>query len=361
MLQVEQNRARLSKTIEAIRRGGITVGFIGGSITDSRNRNNWPAPFAAWLVNKFPACRVSIENAAIGATGSDLAVFRAERDLINRNCDIVFVEYAVNDYSVPQPQRMRSREGLIRKLLKASIEVVLVYTFMQEMYENMVDGEMPDSIREFEQLAGHYSLNSVWMGLYAFNEVKKGLMRWEEWLPDGLHPQSRGSLSYAQSVINFFEKALNEPTSGNVKALAGPICSGNWENTAFVPFNEIKTYGPWLVERWNNHKWIDQVMSTSSFDAGFSLSFIGRGVVIALDFGHTSAEYCWRLDKGEWTKTDHKRYPWHGDEGWFFLDVLADGIKNGNHTLNVKIVHGNTEGCMGTNFRMAFVGVIKDF
>ncbi|HEX2948401.1 MAG TPA: hypothetical protein VHV83_02335, partial [Armatimonadota bacterium] len=61
-------------------------------------------------------------------------------------------------------------------------------------------GQMPASIREFEELADHYGIPSVWMGLHAFNDVKAGRMRWEEWLPDGLHPQDRGSYSYAQSV-----------------------------------------------------------------------------------------------------------------------------------------------------------------
>ncbi|WP_029192644.1 hypothetical protein [Paenibacillus harenae] len=71
-----------------------------------------------WLAEQFPDARISVENAAIGATGSDLAAFRAKRDLIDRGCDLVFVEYAVNDEGTPPEQRGRSREGLIRAKLR---------------------------------------------------------------------------------------------------------------------------------------------------------------------------------------------------------------------------------------------------
>ncbi|MCD9023228.1 ROK family protein [Cohnella silvisoli] len=47
-------------------------------------------------------------------------------------------------------------------------------------------------------MAEHYGIGSVWKGLYGLEEVKKGRMRWEEWLPDGLHPTERGSLSYGR-------------------------------------------------------------------------------------------------------------------------------------------------------------------
>jgi hypothetical protein len=78
-------------------------------------------------------------------------VFRAQRDLIDRECDLVFVEFAVNDNGTPKETRMKTREGLLRKLLQDDRrDVVLVYTYCQEMYEDMVAGRMPSSIEEFE-------------------------------------------------------------------------------------------------------------------------------------------------------------------------------------------------------------------
>jgi len=67
----------------------VTIGFLGGSITDPRPGYNWPEPVIGWFVNRFPGVRLSVENAAIGATGSALAVFRAQWDIIDRHCDLV--------------------------------------------------------------------------------------------------------------------------------------------------------------------------------------------------------------------------------------------------------------------------------
>ncbi len=73
-LEVFKYRGALNRTLAAIKSGSLTIGFIGGSITDSRGRNRWPEPVTAWFVDKFLNVKIIVENAAIGATGSDLAV-----------------------------------------------------------------------------------------------------------------------------------------------------------------------------------------------------------------------------------------------------------------------------------------------
>src|SRR4051794_17007352 len=96
-LSIWNHRSKLQQTRIKIQEGSLTVGFIGGSITDARPRHNWPEPVIAWFAEQYPELRIMVENAAIGATGSDLAAFRAKRDLIDTNCDLVFIEFAVND------------------------------------------------------------------------------------------------------------------------------------------------------------------------------------------------------------------------------------------------------------------------
>lgn len=363
-LEVYKYRAGLPKTLNALKSGKLTLGFIGGSITESRGEKRWPERVISWFVEKFPDVRIYVENAAIGATGSDLAVFRAERDLINRNCDLIFIEYAVNDSSEPVEQRTRSREGLIRKILNNSdCDLVLVYTYNQQMYTDMMNGIIPDSIRELEELGEHYDIGSVWMALYALEEVKKGRMKWEEWLPDGLHPESRGSLSYGDSVIKYLEKELIiEPNLNglhNGKEIVAPLNSHNWEHTEFVPFEKIKTQGPWTIRRWAEVEWIDQVLFTSAVGAKLFFSFKGRGLSLGFDFGNYSSEFRYRIDDGEWVEVARDRDWWCPDLGWFRISSIADDLPNVNHQFELEVIHGNTEKCKGTNFRLAFVGVIK--
>jgi len=366
-LSIWNHRSKLYRTRQKIQEGDLTVGFIGGSITDARPRHNWPEPVIGWLAEQYPNTRISVENAAIGATGSELAVFRAKRDLIDKDCDLVFIEYAVNDENEPSMKRNRTREGLIRQLLAAGQrDVIIVYTYSQPMYDSMHAGLVPDTISEFERIAEHYRLGSVWMGLYAFEEVKKGRLRFEEWLPDGLHPTSRGSLSYGQSVIAFLMKELIEregekaaQAERDVERLPVPLDALCWDNVYDLTFDQVQTSGPWVIRRWPHLEWIDQVLETSSVSAGLAFTFEGRGLVLGFDFGRSSAEFRYRMDGGEWLVSERERPAWVGEDGWYRLSYFGDDLEPGSHQFELEVIHGNRPDCTGTNFRLAKVGIIR--
>jgi len=347
--------------MKAIQNGRLTVGFIGGSITDARGCHNWPEPVLAWLCERFPDVQIVSENAAIGATGSALAVFRAERDLIERGCDLVFVEYAVNDYSDDRTRRRRTREGLFRKLLRTGkIDVVAVYTYMREFYADMEKGGTPESIADFEELCEHYGVGSVWMSRYALDEVLRGRMRWEEWLPDGLHPQERGSYSYGQSVIAYLEKELSDLSHADEKTaeLPAPLDPLNWENTAFVPFDRLKKSGPWLIRRSVDLTWMDQILYTSAPGSAITVEFEARAIAVGFDFGKKSAEVRYSIDGGEPVETLSEKAAWAPDSGWYYLRVLADGLGGGAHTLTVESLNRSCDGMPGTRCEIAFVGLV---
>ena len=136
-------RRPLYHTAEAIRRGHITIGFIGGSITEPvADGHRWSGKIIDWFVAEFPGLIVDEENAAKGATGSLNAILRVEDDILAYNCDLVFVETAVND---GEKAWGACREGILRKLMKNDVcDVVLTYTYSQAMYETMLAGKLPE-------------------------------------------------------------------------------------------------------------------------------------------------------------------------------------------------------------------------
>jgi hypothetical protein len=362
-MEIINHRNGLFRLKKKLNEGRVTIGYIGGSITDQITGNRWPEYVNAWFLENYHDVRFIIENAAIGATGSDLAVFRAERDIISRGCDIVFIEFATNDISEPPEKRMRTREGLIRKLLKADMDIVLTYTFCQEMYEDMTSGKIPDTIYDFELLAGHYGIGSVWMGRYALERLKKGWMRWEEWLPDGVHPDYRGSLCYAESVIEYLKKELGTDDMngrGFVKVTpVNPFNINNWEKTTNISLDSVSLKGPWTLRRWSRMAWAEQVLDTASIGAGISFSFIGKALALGFDFGRTSSEYRYRIDGGEWIEVKRERPEWCGDSGWYRLSVLAEEFDQDKHEFELEVIHGNRQECKGTNFRLALIGTVQ--
>jgi hypothetical protein len=359
--RIWRHRSPLIRLRAALERGEVTLGFLGGSITEAKPGHNWPDKVVSWLVETYPQVRFTIENAAIGATGSNLAVFRAERDILSKDCDIIFVEYAVNDFYAPHERRKRTREGLIRRLIEGSdSDLVLTYSYLQAMYADMEAGNVPDSIAELEQIGEHYHIGSIWMGLYAFEEVRKGRMAWEEWLPDGLHPTHRGSLSYAQSVIAYLVKELNTDLgrTPRIPLLPEPINSEHWGNISFVPFREVRTEGPWTVQRSANLVWIDQLLVTTAIGSKLRFSFQGKGLALGFDFGKLSADFRCRMDGGEATVIQLDRADWSPAEGIYHVEIVAEDLTTGMHEVEIEVIHGNGPGCQGTRFRLAFIGII---
>lgn len=316
MMEYIKHRSALRRTRDAVEKGELTVGMIGGSITDARVRHNWPEHITAWLADQKPELRLCVENAAIGATGSDLAVFRAERDLISRACDLVFVEFAVNDLTEQSEKRMRSREGLLRKLLAADMDVILIYTHAPEMLVDLQEERVPQSILEFEELAEYYEITSVWVGRYAWDLVRRGIARYDQWLPDGLHPQYYGSSLYAEPIIDLLRTELFGTVKIPEKRTLKPARNNkNWQDASILPWNQVAWDGPWQLQASYNWPWVDYVLHTHADGAHMRFSFSGRGFALFYDFGLLAAAYDISVDCQPSVRVRFDYESWCGESG----------------------------------------------
>lgn len=367
-MQVWQHRGGLRRTLAALQRGEIKLGFMGGSITDSRGGNNWPEPVAHWFVETFPGVRVRVYNGAVSGTSSELACVRARETLIEPDCDLVFYEYCVNDSGLPDERRQRSEEGFMRQLLatengRPSRDVVMVYTYHMPFYDDIMAGRMPAPIAALERVAEHYNVGSVWMSLYAIDEVKAGRMRWDEWIPDGCHPTVRGSLSYGSAVSAFLQRELIDAPSTGVIAggelMPAPLNPHHWQQTVVLPLECVQTRGPWTLRRWYNQPFLPYVWDTAAIGAGLSFNFEGRGLVLVCDLGLNSAEFRWRLDGGEWRDEIRVRPEVIGPSGHIVPAPIIDDLPYGPHTFELEIFHGQRADCRGTNMRLAMIGVLR--
>lgn len=361
--QVYCNRGDLRNTLQALSRGKLSLGFIGGSITEERpiemGRRNWPEFVLRWFQESFPKVRIEVENSAIGGTGSDLAVFRAKRDLVDRGCNLVFVEFAVNDHGIDPSFRERTREGLLRRLLGAGeTDVLLVYTHRADWNSVIEDGSIPSSIRDFEKLAEHYQLSSIWAGLEMYRQITQGPATWEELLPDGLHPTRAGSALYGECVIGLLQDELipHACQEYSVQSLPESINPECWDEIGFVPFSEVQLSGKWLIRRWTHYSWNDQVLSSTIPGSRMKLSFVGRGLCFGFDFGSSSAEFQYRIDGGEWRPSNRKKLPEHPVAGWPQPYLVADNLRNERHEVEVEVLPGDSERNV---FDLGFIGVLR--
>ncbi|MBQ4552179.1 MAG: SGNH/GDSL hydrolase family protein [Clostridia bacterium] len=358
MLFTEKLRCGLPYTKAALARGKLTVGYLGGSITDGRAGHNWSDYFTNWLCAEHPDMRIVVENAAMGSTGSDLGVLRVEEQIIRRGCDLVFIEYAVNDRAKEAEYRFEIREGLIRKLLTyGKCDVIVVYTYDKTMREHLLAGEMPQSVRDFEALAEHYGLSSVWPGLSAFEGWQRGLYGYYEWIPDGLHPQCFGSNLYAGSVKKFFEKALACDKARSAK-LPQPMYEQNWENVYLLTEKDISVQGSGYFYRPYHTVPVDLMFHTNALSTKLSFDFEGTGFAVVHLVGKSSYALSIQVDGGEKQIYQDKKADWMGDMGHFAIKVPARHLECGKHHVEIAPVLSDQSSGLGNALEIAFVAVV---
>jgi hypothetical protein len=237
----------------------VRVGYLGGSITAAPG---WRVKSLKWLQEQYPSAKLSEINAAIGGTGSDLGVFRANQDVISKNPDLLFVEFAVNDASAAPDKIHRSMEGIVRQTWKAdpTTDICLVYTLSEPMLKDLQEGRYQSSAKAMEEIANHYSIPSIHFGVEVARLVTAGglIFKGEKPVPgnigrpmvfstDGVHPLvETGHEIYQQVLARSLTSMKDTGQGGPHKFVAiPPYREDNWENAKIVPITESMLKGKW--------------------------------------------------------------------------------------------------------------------
>ena len=116
----------------------LSVVFFGASLTWGANASDpqltsFRGLIAQRLDAAYPKAHFKFWDAAIGGTGSQLGVFRFERDVLRHKPDLVFLDFSANDdiYS-DNAETLASYESLVRRIiLDAHAPVVpVIFPFM---------------------------------------------------------------------------------------------------------------------------------------------------------------------------------------------------------------------------------------
>ncbi len=262
-----RERGGIPNILEKLRRGGdaeIRVGYLGGSITAAPG---WRVKSLAWLQERFPGAKLAEINAAIGGTGSDLGVFRAEQDLLRHRPDLIFVEFAVNDGGAAPKQIHQAMEGIVRQAWSANPEtdIVFVYTLSQPFLADLQDGWFSRSASAMEEVADHYGIPTIHLGMeVARREADGSLIFKGEKAPagdaapdpgtpmvfstDGVHPLvETGHELYLEAIARSWEKLEAATGKAAPHALGDPLREDHWAAAKLVPITRSMLTGDWVA------------------------------------------------------------------------------------------------------------------
>ena len=150
----------------------LTIGFLGGSITQGDGASNveetsYSALITKWFTKNYPQANIKSIIAGAPGTGSDLGAFYSIKAL--KKADLIFIEFAVNDYGViksfsnddeKKNYVMRFTEGIIRGLLieNPAVEIAFIDVASKPTFENYELGTLPLVVQSHQELADHYTI-----------------------------------------------------------------------------------------------------------------------------------------------------------------------------------------------------------
>ena len=171
-------RGGIGHVMEKIRAGqDVKIAYFGGSITEM---DGWRRLSREWLQAQYPAAKFSEIAAAIGGTGSSLGVYRFRQDVLAKNPDLIFVEFATNDSNDAVENIWRNFDGFIRQAWQANpeIDIVFVYTITQAMEADYKKRLCNRAASAMEQLSDYYGIPSVGFGPRVIADVMSGKLVW---------------------------------------------------------------------------------------------------------------------------------------------------------------------------------------
>lgn len=130
--KVMKKAAQGEKVTVAVIGGSITQGTISSGSSDSSVEKTrcYADIFFSWWEETFPQTEFEFINAGIGATDSYLGVHRIKEDVLDKNPDIVLVEFAVNDGS--SVFYKKTYDNLVRTIVKNENEPAILLLFMAQ-------------------------------------------------------------------------------------------------------------------------------------------------------------------------------------------------------------------------------------
>lgn len=287
----------------------VTIAYLGGSITA---QSGWRVLSRDWLQKKYPKSQVTGINAAIGGTGSDLGVFRVDKDALAAKPDLLFVEFAVNDASASPDKIAKSMEGIVRKTWHAlpSTDICFVYTVTRYDSAALAQGRMKRSTRVMETVADHYGIPTVNLGLEVARMEKAGKLVMKSsdtpmtrvsgdelneggalstddkgriiFSKDGVHPYPEtGHVLYMQALARALDALPGVGLPGPHR-LIEPLASDNWETAEQFPLNHQGVFIDGEVAKLAStdevaRKFANRMAAMWKFAPGASLSFKFKG------------------------------------------------------------------------------------
>jgi len=155
-------------------------------------------------------------------------------------------------------------EGIVRQTWRdnPSLDICFVYTLAGNMLDTLKEGRLPRSYTAMENVAGHYGIPSINMGLEVARLDKAGKLVFQGakpktaeekaalgdkvlFSPDAVHPYTdTGHQLYLEVIVRSM-KSIAAAGKPRPHVLGPPLVADNWEEAKLVPLSRIDPGKGW--------------------------------------------------------------------------------------------------------------------
>lgn len=342
------NTARTLDKIKKAKAGEkITIGYIGGSITEGTSAG----PSLCYAKRSYEyfaqtfgtGNNVSYVNAGLSGTSSVLGVLRAQRDLLSKKPDIIFIEYSVNDQGSIQYQK--AYEALTKKCLMQDNDPAVIVLVTRSQSGGSCQKQMA-------AVAKNYDLPVISVDNAISNALNSGKMTWGDYASDQFHPHVKGHQLVADFIGYYYRQAqLSKNRSTSYTIPTTTVYGDEYWTAEMVNKSELINFNPGsfrngtsigaFPDGWTNSKNGNTPMTFTTQGKGIFIMFksnqSGMGTVVVNVNGKQSKV------------SGNKLYTWGGPDA----DIAY--IQDNVDTLKVSVSMESAS----SNFEILGIGVVK--
>ncbi len=340
----------------------LSVGYFGGSITEGAgasdaSRTSWRARVTEWFRTSYPEAEVTEIYAAIGGTGSDLGMYRCDTDLLSKNPDLVFIEFAVNDSWMDYDAILVQTETIYRKIRRKNpcTDIVCIITTTASIASGLEKGGEFTARAAHSVIAHRYNTPIIDVGNILHFEVLRNGGDFLKYTTDTVHPNDDGYNLYTRTIIDYLETWAH--SSADVLTpyrMPAPVCDQVYEDRACMidcmAADSFESDGFAVVESslcGRYPRYLESVNPGSSFSFEFIGETCGFYWMMAKDSGDilVSVDGCEEKSLRSW---DHYCKSFNRAN----LAFAAKGLPYGNHHVRVRVAETKADESEGTAIRI---------
>lgn len=324
----------------------LNVVYFGGSVTaghgsSDRDKFSWRALSAKWFREHFPEAEIRDVNSAIGESGTFLGVYRLERDILSQAPDLLFIEYAINDYFFGSSEEVAALqyETIVREV-KAHFPQCDIVTLITDCRETAEAEELYGAARGHEQIAKAYQIPTIYVGKALVDSLPElSDEEWKKYFIDIVHPTDAGYFTYYKCVEEYLHQSL----------ITTPPDVQSTEEAEMIPIqSEHLLDGNRIYQNCNQDMLKESVgfyysgevylglpktpyvgyIYAENGEAEFTYKFRGTEIAILSNFKKES-KILYSVDGEEWMEK-------HGST--HNPTVIAEGLKSGEHVVKLRPV-----------------------